>query len=367
MIKLALCLGVLLLLFSCSSSETSPEAGATPPDASATSGADSLLTDAEAAPASTTASATPAAESTDSFLATPVDGSSGSVTAPPMDAASLAPPTPPVAAAESTPPPGAAAAENPTPTVSVGHEVPATSPMPTAKQDPTKYDTDQEYKEYAAKEETRKARQKAYDERALFPHEDGALQISLDYPRNAFPNYDFDPTIINKGYPTQGGTLSINYFPLRSLSYGRFGIGVQAGAYWTKFAITTTQNLVDSSTVHSFDAYGAKVIYEFDYFLGQILVPWAFYAMDKVKARPYSLGIANSNGSTTSFANYPGRTFERQTFGGGLNFNLNRVEPVTASRALANVGIRKTYLAYTYLAETAGSGASHFLGLRFEY
>ncbi|MGZ3686400.1 MAG: hypothetical protein ACXVCI_21280, partial [Bdellovibrionota bacterium] len=111
------------------------------------------------------------------------------------------------------------------------------------------------------------------------------------------------------------------------------------------------------------DSFGGKAVYEFDYFLGQIVVPWVFYGMDKVTVRPYSLASGG-----VVYANYPKSTFNRRAYGGGLNLNLNRLEPMSASRGLANVGVRKTYLAYTYLTDaTGGTGASHFLGLRFEY
>jgi hypothetical protein len=372
--KLAL-LAAIILLNACSSAEPAPETAGLPlpeetaaaaPATDAKLSTDPFLADqataAPTAPATGPSAAASESQSADSLLATPVPSDSGTVKMNPVPKAeALASPTP------STPP--ASAAESlPTPRLSQNHEVPATPVMPPAKSDPRKFNTYEAYKEYEKKEASRQELQDSYDDRALFPHEDGGWQIGLDYTRNAFSTLDFDPSVVTKNFDTQGGGLSVGYFPLRSLSFGRLGLSVNYAVFWTKYLFNTTPTSVNASKVHSIDSYGAKAVYEFDYFLGQLFVPWVYYGMDKVTVRAYNLSTTSSAGATTVYANYPKSTFNRQIYGGGMHLNLNRLEPTSASRGLANLGIRKTYLTYTYLAASnGGTGASHYLGLRFEY
>lgn len=362
--KKLLAFALITALTACSHAEPPPsEANALPlPDAAPasaasaeSSGSDSLLANAENATPTTSATATES-KAADSLLATPVDNSAATPTTS-AKTESLSQPTPPPA------PELPAAPTPPEPKVAENHEVPPPSPMPSAKADPRKRDVYQEYKEYKEKAASRQDLQDAYEERSMFPHEDGGWQVGIDYVRKAFPGMDFDPTLgVNKA-DTMGGVLSLNYFPLRSLSYGRLGVGVNYAVYWTKYSIPTTGTTIDSNKVHSIDSFGSKFIYEADYWLGQLIVPFGFYGFDKVTVRPYSL----ISGGVT-YANYPKNTFNRQSYGGGAHINLNRLEPSSASRGLAAMGIRKTYVTYTFLQESGGgTGASHLLGLRFEF
>lgn len=373
--KLACTLFALALLHGCSSSETAPETAALPhPDEAAaaspapsTESGDALFATGEApaeSAAANSAAATTESKAADALLATPVDGAtdtSASVAdaASSAGAESLASPTP---SEPSALPP--ASEPTPVPKVSLDHEVSATPVMPVAKADPRRFSTYEAYKEYQEKESARRELQQSYDDRALFPHEDGAWQIGLDYVHKAFPGYDFDPGVTTKKADTMGGVLSVAYFPLRSLSFGRLGVNLNYSIYWSKYEIKTSATVTDTNKVHSIDAYGGRLVYELDYFLGQLVVPWVFLGLDKVSVRPYNLATTTGN-VTTVHAAYPKNTFNRQSYGGGMHLNLNRLESASASRGLASMGIRKTYLAYTFLTET--NGASHLLGLRFEY
>jgi hypothetical protein len=216
----------------------------------------------------------------------------------------------------------------------------------------------QDYREYQDRVKTRAQSESELEVRSLFPHEDGAFQLGLDYIYKPFDGYDFDPGTAIRTAESQGGALSFNYFPLRSLSYGRLGVGAQVAAYWTKYE-HTLGTVTDTNSKHSIDTYGARLIYEFQYFLGQLVVPHAFYAYDQVRVRPYTYAQAG--------VSYPGTRFNSQSYGGGLHLNLNRLESKAASRALATSGIRKFYLSYTYLQRAENTGSSHYLGLKFEY
>jgi len=216
----------------------------------------------------------------------------------------------------------------------------------------------QDYKEYQDRVKTRSQSESELEARSLFPHEDGAFQLGFDYIYKPFDGYDFDPGVGVKTAESQGGALNFNYFPLRSLSYGRLGIGAQVAAYWTKFEYAVG-GATQKNSKHSIDTYGARLIYEFDYFLGQALVPFAYYAYDQVRVRPYTLAEAGIS--------YPGVRFNSQSYGAGAHLNLNRLESTTASRALATSGIRKFYLSYTFQQRAENTGSSHYLGLRFEY
>lgn len=216
----------------------------------------------------------------------------------------------------------------------------------------------QDYREYQDRVKTRAQSEHELEARTLFPHEDGAFQLGLDYIYKPFSSYDFDPGAAVSTAESQGGALSFNYFPVRSLSYGRLGIGAQIAAYWTKYS-HTVGSVTDSNSKHSIDTYGARLIYEFQYFLGQTFVPHVFYAYDQVRVRPYTY--------TQTGISYPGSRFASQSYGGGMHLNLNRLESGAASKALATSGIRKFYLSYTYLQRSENTGSSHYLGLKFEY
>ncbi|MGE3262906.1 MAG: hypothetical protein AB7K68_14080 [Bacteriovoracia bacterium] len=364
--KIASSLALLALLYGCSSSEVAPETAplphpdeaaaaisSPPPAADAAVPTDGLLAPDPAAPTAATASES---QSVDSLLATPVEGGSGSVSANPSPESTLSSPV------VSTPPPPVSDPV-PAPRLSIDHEVAPTPVMPTAKADPRKRDTYEAYEEYRQKEASRKQLQESYDDRQLFPHEGGNWQVGIDYVRNAydgkinnFRSGAFDAT-------SQGGQLSFTYFPLKDLSYGAFGIGPVGSVVFTryKYSSATIPGEFESTKKRSMYSYGARAIYEFDYWLGQLVVPFALFDYQKVKLTSFERTAVN--------VAVPSQSFDSQCYGAGAHLNLNRLEGASASRGLANLGIRKTYLTYTFVNELQSSGGSgtHALGLRFEY
>lgn len=359
-----------LFLVACSSSET---------PAPSTSGDLGLSNDpflaAEESPA--------ALPSPDSSLATPVDSSSSSdsLASTSTDSSSaessiadsssadssstteanLSEPTPP-----GPPPPPDVMASSPTSSTSSGSDLPSPSSGVAAPpvvqnsggvDDRTLY---QQYLEYQEKRKQRESLDDSLETRSLFPHEDGSWQLGLDYAHDAFRGYDFDSTSTRLLADTMGAQLSITYYPLRSLVFGRLGAGIHGGAYWSKFSfINNTTGLSDTTRKHTIDVVGAKIQYEFQYFVGQILVPFAYLGYES--GRVGTLSIPVGAGS------FPKQSFNSQNYGGGVHLNLNRLERRAASRALASSGIRKFYLSYTYQKKEMMEEADHLLGLRFEY
>lgn len=239
----------------------------------------------------------------------------------------------------------------------------------------------QEFDEYLEAAHAKEGSERDVRQRNLFPHEDGAWQVALDYTRFAFSDYNFNfnesGTLDSKGQPrrvyadTQGGTISVSYFPIRTLR-GRLGFSGIAGIYWSKFEVETPSvdststvigNTLTATSRHSVDTYGIRATYEATFYLGQILVPFFYLGYDRVKIQGYKVGVSN-----IQVLDIPARSIGSASYGLGAHFNLNRVEPVVASRALVNVGVRKFYLSYTMNQRMADlSGLSHYLGLRFEF
>lgn len=344
--KIFLALTVTLALAACSSADTAPsesEAMVLPAESEPSLSSDPLM-------AADAGDALPPPEGS---LSTPVEPPPAPELPPVPDMANSSPTDTSTASAG-----GSAAPSEPLPSVST----PPAEALPpvVAGAGATKPDrnTYQDYREYQDRVKTRSQSEAELEARTLFPHEDGAFQLGLDYVYKPFGDYDFDPGLAVRTADSQGGALSFNYFPVRSLSYGRLGVGAQVAAYWTKYE-NTVAGITDKSTKHSMDTYGARLIYEFQYFLGQMLVPHVFYAYDKVRVRPYTY--------TQAGVNYPGSRFASQSYGGGVHLNLNRLESGAASKALATSGIRKFYLSYTYLQRAENTGSSHYLGLKFEY
>jgi hypothetical protein len=257
----------------------------------------------------------------------------------------------------------------------------AESPAPLATPEPKK-DIYEEYGDFLNKTKERESTEHDYSQRNLFPHENGSWQLGISYARNAFSGYNFNnnPAAPNgaKVYAeTQGGVLSITYFPIKSLSLGRLGFGLSGGVYWTAFSTVTpvkdnatglnSSTTVTKATPQQITTYGARALYEADYWLGQILVPFAFVGLDRVMIKAYSV-VVNSQVGPETPANYIAAQLNSFNFGGGMRFNLNRVEPVVASHALVNVGVRKFYLSYTALQRLGDfSGLAHNLGMDFEF
>ncbi len=239
----------------------------------------------------------------------------------------------------------------------------------------------EEYEDYKNRVESRRGDENDMATRAQFAHEDGGWQLSLDYIHRAFGDYNFnhnpDLTTFQGATPiyadTQGGMLSLGYFPFRSLSFGRLGVIAQAGIYFSKFSLDTPQfdatgavsNMIrDDVKRQSASSYGARAVYEFQYFIGQLFVPFVTAGVDLVRMQPYR--VAGS--ATRNVVDIPARNITTQNYGAGLHFNLNRVEPVVGSRALVNVGVKKFYLTYLALQRSGAlSGLTHSLGLRFEF
>jgi hypothetical protein len=238
----------------------------------------------------------------------------------------------------------------------------------------------EEYYDYLDKQKEIQANEKDVSQRNLFPHENGAWQLGLIYVRSAFNGYNFDQAEPSSRIPnppksyadTQGGNLLITWFPIKSLSFGRLGFGVTGGIYWSTFNTATPSVDANGNTAGTVNTkaspqevvtYGARAVYEFDYWLGQILVPFAFLGADQVVMRPYSVSVGSQ-----AVVDIAGRHVVSQYYGGGVHFNLNRVEPVVASRALVNVGVKKFYLSYMALQRTGElSGLTHNVGLNFEF
>lgn len=242
---------------------------------------------------------------------------------------------------------------------------PAKDPVPSAVMIPAprkRKTTTELMEDYQQRTEEYEKFQSEVEDRELIPHEGGSFQVGLDYTRNAFPNYDYDLTAGKKFFDAQGAIFSVLYFPIHNLTFGRFGLGLQVGGYLTKYVTTNSSDSnVEINKKLGFVTYGGRATYEFQYWLGQLFVPHVFVGYEQVRVSAYQLAAAGIN--------YPANTFSSQVYGAGLNLNLNRLEPRVAGSALANIGVRKFYLAYSYMqrSDSSDSGASHLLGLRFEY
>ncbi len=294
--------------------------------------------------------------------------------APSTPPAAMDNPAPTIGATENPVADGAAKTEMPVPIDSIPGKTEA-SPPPAAVNADSGKDVYDEYNDYLERTRQREKSEKDYSQRSLFPHENGSWQIGLAYARRAFSGYNFNRSNVGpKGNPdTDGALISLTYFPLKSLTWGRFGLGVIGGAYLSKFTTPTTDFVTGkavsvSATPLQITSYGGRAIYEFDYVLGQLLVPFAFVGIDQVQIKRYSVETAMRTGTTTSFDTGPARSVSSTNYGGGARFNLNRVEPIVASRALVNTGIRKFYLTYTAL-DRAGElrGLTHNLGIDLEF
>lgn len=244
-----------------------------------------------------------------------------------------------------------------------------------------KKDVYQEYEDYLGRVENRETDEDLMKMRSQFAHENGRWQLGLEYVHRAFGDYNFnfrpDTSSFQGTQPvfadTQGGLFSLGFFPLRSLDFGRLGLIAQGGVYLSKFTLETPQfnssgqvtNMVrDDVKRQSAISYGARAVYEFQYFIGQLFVPFATVGVDVVRFSPYRV----AGNATRNVVDIPANTVTAQSYGGGIHFNLNRVEPVVGSRALVNVGVKKFYLSYLALQRSGAlSGLTHSLGLRFEF
>ncbi len=300
-------------------------------------------------------------EDADPFLAP--GESDGNLPAPSLGTpASLESTTPPVDSTTAAPPPSQPSEQAPIPLSSIPGK---TADSPAAVAGPEK-DIYEEYEDYLNREGDRATTEKQASQRTMFAHENGAWQFGLAYVFGVFSEYDFDPTATVKTAKTSGPTATLSFFPLRSLSFGRLGVGVQGGYYWSTFTLDRPEGgtLEDKVKGGSMSSYGARAIYEFEYIIGQTFVPFAFVSYDQIFVKKY-VGIVRGQAVTGDF---PSAKVNTMGYGGGLRINLNRIEPVVASRALAGVGVRKFYLTYAAVQRPGKmAGLSHSAGLDFEF
>ena len=193
------------------------------------------------------------------------------------------------------------------------------------------------------------------DRKALYNHEDGRWQFGLDFSPLAFDKFQsYDArtgTVRNE--KAMGGAAQLLWFPLHTIKTGRLGIGPRLAGYM--------MDQIGNKKL-SFYSAGVRATYEFDYWVGQVLVPFGLAGYDQVRF--------TGEGNPSTAPNFPAkRKFSSTVYGGGVSLNLNRLEATAAAKALADTGIRKFYLTYTYeqRSDDQNSGSSHYLGLRFEY
>jgi hypothetical protein len=256
-----------------------------------------------------------------------------------------------------------------------------------------KKDIYEQYNDYLEQEKTNEVAATKVDQRNMFPHENGTWQVGLTYTRNALSgyNYNYQSTTPNQVTQqvtpvyanSQGGNLLITWFPLHNLSIGRLGFGIVGGVFWNTYNVPTlsygsgvdpnTGDLTNSTTSTSASplavmTYGVRAVYELDYVLGQVIVPYAFVGADEVVIQGYSVSAADTNGTSQTFVSWGRQQLVSEYVGAGFHLNLNRIEPGAASRALVNVGIRKFYISYSALDRLGTlSGLTHNVGLNFEF
>ena len=235
---------------------------------------------------------------------------------------------------------------------------PAPQELPTASAPPAATEEGEVLNPVEAAEEEnvvdmrmRKNREDAVRDRRLLEtelayHEGGRWHIGLDYAHRPFGDYDYDSTTVNRNSSSAGGEFQLLYFPL-TYGFGRLGFGPVVGYSAPK----------DKSG--HFVSYGAELQYAFLYGIGQTLVPFVLGGYRAVSFTSYD--IASS--AVTKDA-----SFGQGYYGGGLALNLNRLEHRTASRALADIGVRKFYIVATYKVPASnGNKGNGLLGLRFEF
>lgn len=291
------------------------------------------------APAETQAAAplpeaTPPASNDSGLLATPVE------------------PAKDVPKVEATATPAPEAAPIPPPAQS------AALPAPAKAKEPPK-DIYEQYEEYRKNTDARTEAETEFNRRSYFAHEDGAFQLGIDYAYQPFDGYNVNKNGTKASINSTGGALSFGYFPVRSMSYGRFGLVGVGGFYLGKYEFVSNTGAIDTTRKPAFLTYGGRAVYEFQYWLAQMFVPFAFYGYDQVKYQGYTSAAAG--------VSYPKDSFDSKNYGGGFHLNLNRLEPTVASKALVSSGVRKFYLTYTFLQRDKIPQGSHYLGLRFEY
>jgi|GEM_PF-6732873 len=317
------------------------------------------------------------AEDADPFLAN--GGSDEALPAPSLGAAESS-----AASGTAAPAPSQPAEQAPIPITSIPGK---TENSPSAVAAPPK-DIYEEYEDFLEREGQRSTSEDQMKQRNLFAHEGGSWQFGLEYVHRAFGDYNFNhksgsdsATGTLRSTPifadTQGGILSLGYFPLHSLTFGRLGAIAQAGIYFSKFTIDTpvvdqgTGNtgatVKDDTKRQQATSVGIRAVYEFDYYLGQMFVPFLTLGVDNVRFQPYKVSVGFQTGSV-GVVDIPANNITSQSYGAGMHINLNRIEPVVASRALVNVGVKKFYLSYLALQRSGSlSGLTHSLALRFEF
>jgi len=284
------------------------------------------------------------------------------VTSPSGTTAEAAPPGP----GADTPPPyttsttldSTTQANNSEPSTATTPSVPppvVDAPTPAGRRDQR-----QALKEYQDRQQSLARDDDEIDERANYAHEGGAWQIALEYDLTGVqaPAASITGTVSDTN--TAGGAASLTYFPLRGIDSGRLGVGARLGAYLSSYDTVNGSVSNSSSKKLSAITYGLRGSYEFQYWIAQLFVPFVFVGYDQVSTKDFA--------DAKTSVRVAGSKFGSVNYGAGLNFNLNRLEPQSASKSLVSTGIRKFYLSYTFMQRSGDlTGASHFLGLRFEY
>lgn len=201
-------------------------------------------------------------------------------------------------------------------------------------------------------EEEREAAAQSVLEREEVSHEAGRSSFGLSYVLDPFKDVDYNTGTGVTHEKTFGANINYIYYFLRGTpGLGRLGVGPNLGAYWLNQ--TTGKK-------HTYDTIGAVATYEAQFWIAQFLVPHISFGVDRVYRRDYIVGPGMSSVSG------PALNYNDTYIGLGAAINLNRLEHKVASKALADTGVRKFYLAYT-LQKRGKDGDSHFVGLRFEY
>jgi hypothetical protein len=265
---------------------------------------------------------------------------------PPMDAAptnSLATPDP--LAAPTTDPVTAPAININTPVAPLT-AAPEPAPSQMTDQMEPEVDTTQIREEYERKKAIRDRAQSNQVAREMVPHQGGQFGIDANFALGAFGGSLNDASGVSSPNTT-GAVLKAKYYPFTSA--GRFGLGPQAG--WSQGSGTYVRTIT---------SYGAEAEYAADFSMYQLLVPFAFLGLENV-----GIKFKGGDGVTTAPA---GKSYSQSYWGAGLAINLNLLEHRTASRSLADTGIKKFYLIASWKQPVKSESLGNaLLGLRFEF
>lgn len=163
----------------------------------------------------------------------------------------------------------------------------------------------------------------------------------------------------DRGGDTTGFAIGYNRVLMKARRVGRLSLGLNAGGIVTMGS--------SSRSRMAFYNVGPRAQFEFQFSVGQMLIPVAYVGYDKV------FNLENSTDPTMTAALNKQYTDDFNTFvyGAGLLVNLNTLDTRTATQSLVSTGIRRFSLALLYhkrqgdTASRSSDGA--MLGLRFDY